>query len=73
MDWGWDYNPVMIFGAHLLLMGHNPEAGGAFFRDVLEMPAVDATSRIRGKQLPFRPRPTTSRPPTRGGRFRQSD
>jgi hypothetical protein len=37
-----DYNPVMIFGVHLLLMSRNPEADRTFFRDVLEMPAVDA-------------------------------
>jgi len=32
----------MFFGVHLLLMSRDPEADRAFFRDVLEMPAVDA-------------------------------
>jgi catechol 2,3-dioxygenase-like lactoylglutathione lyase family enzyme len=32
----------MIHGAHLLLYSRDPEADRAFFRDVLELPAVDA-------------------------------
>jgi hypothetical protein len=32
----------MIFGVHLLLMSRNPDADRVFFRDVLDMPAVDA-------------------------------
>jgi catechol 2,3-dioxygenase-like lactoylglutathione lyase family enzyme len=32
----------MIIGAHVLLYSRNPEADRAFFRDVLEFPAVDA-------------------------------
>jgi hypothetical protein len=32
----------MIFGAHVLLYSENPEADRAFFRDILEFPAVDA-------------------------------
>ncbi len=37
-----DYNPVMFFGVHLLLMSRDPDADRAFFRDVLEITAVDA-------------------------------
>ena len=32
----------MIHGAHILLYSTDPEADRAFFRDVLEFPAVDA-------------------------------
>ncbi len=31
-----------VTGAHVLLYSNNPEADRAFFRDVLEFPAVDA-------------------------------
>src|ERR1700738_2806706 len=32
----------MFFGVHLLLHSRDPEADRAFFRDVLEIPAIDA-------------------------------
>jgi catechol 2,3-dioxygenase-like lactoylglutathione lyase family enzyme len=32
----------MFLGTHLLLYSRNPEADRAFFRDVLELPAIDA-------------------------------
>ena len=32
----------MFFGTHLLLYSRDPEADRAFFRDILEIPAVDA-------------------------------
>jgi catechol 2,3-dioxygenase-like lactoylglutathione lyase family enzyme len=32
----------MICGAHVIVYSKNPEADRAFFRDVLEFPAVDA-------------------------------
>jgi catechol 2,3-dioxygenase-like lactoylglutathione lyase family enzyme len=34
--------PPEIIGAHVLLYSDNPEADRAFFRDVLNFPAVDA-------------------------------
>ena len=37
-----DYNSVMFFGAHFLLYSRDPEADRAFFRDVLEISAIDA-------------------------------
>jgi hypothetical protein len=40
MSWG--YNRGMFFGVHLLLYSRDPEADRAFFRDVLEIPAVNA-------------------------------
>ena len=36
------YNSVMFLGVHLLLYSRDPEADRAFFRDVLEFPAIDA-------------------------------
>ena len=36
------YNLCMFFGTHLLLFSRDAEADRAFFRDVLEVPAVDA-------------------------------
>ena len=35
------YNSVMFLGMHFLLYSSDPEADRAFFRDVLEFPAVD--------------------------------
>ena len=35
----------MFLGVHLLLYSRDPEADRAFFRDVLEMPAIDAGGR----------------------------
>jgi len=32
----------MFLGTHLILYSRNPEADRAFFRDILELPAVDA-------------------------------
>ncbi|MGZ4733377.1 MAG: VOC family protein [Terriglobales bacterium] len=34
--------PTGIIGAHVLLYSDNPEADRAFFRDILNFPAVDA-------------------------------
>ena len=34
--------PTGINGAHVLLYSNNPEADRAFFRDILNFPAVDA-------------------------------
>src|SRR5262245_54511320 len=36
------YTSSMLIGAHVLLYSDNPEADRAFFRDVLQFPAVDS-------------------------------
>jgi len=38
---GRQYTAVMIAGAHLLLYSKDPEADRAFFKTVLEFPAID--------------------------------